>query len=473
MSEAKHFYIGGNLTSSSETTVVKNPYTNSEIAYHYLAQKQHIEKAIQSAQEAFQITSQYSSYERSVLLHSIASQLKERKEEFAQLITAEAGKPITFSRAEVDRAVSTFEIASEEAKRINGETLSLDVTAQTKGKRGIVNRLPIGIIACISPFNFPLNLVAHKLAPAIASGNSFILKPPPQAPLTSLLLGEVLLNSGLEKRSINIIPTSNQNAEPLVTDERIAMLSFTGSATVGWMLKQKAGKKKVLLELGGNAGVIVDESADLSYTVARCALGGFGYAGQVCIKVQNIFVHESLYSKFENEFVKTTSNIVVGNPADEKTIVGPMISESEAKRVELWVNEAAGQGAAILTGGKRNGIFYEPTVLANVKASMKVCSEEIFGPVVTLRKFSSIEMAIKEVNSSKYGLQAGIFSNNFNNIQYAYTHLNVGGVIVNDYPTFRVDNMPYGGVKDSGFGREGIKYAIQEMTEPRLMVWNI
>ena len=248
------------------------------------------------------------------------------------------------------------------------------------------------------------------------------------------------------------------------------MLSFTGSAKVGWMLKQKAGKKKVLLELGGNAGVIIDETADISHAVSRCVLGGFGYAGQVCIKVQNIFVHESVYSEFEKEIVNATSKVVVGNPTDEKTIVGPMISENEAERVESLVNEAIEKGAMVLIGGKRNGIFYEPTVLSNVKASMKVCSEEIFGPVVTLHKFSSIELAVEEVNESKYGLQAGIFSNDFKNIQYAYKHLNVGGVIVNDYPTFRVDNMPYGGVKDSGFGREGIKYAIQEMTEFRILV---
>ncbi|MBI2430184.1 MAG: aldehyde dehydrogenase family protein [Ignavibacteriales bacterium] len=467
----KQFYIGGELQSGSTTSAIRNPYNNSEIAHVYQANKDQIEQSILSARLAFKITSQYSSYERSEILHSIVLQLKQRKEEFAQLITAEAGKPITFSRAEVDRAIATFDIAAEEAKRITGEVLPLDVTAPTKNKQGIVTRFPIGIIACISPFNFPLNLVAHKLAPAIASGNSFILKPPPQTPLTSLLLGEILLNSGLEKKTINILPTSNENAEMLVTDDRIAMLSFTGSAKVGWMLKQKAGKKKVILELGGNAGVIVDKTADLSHAVARCALGGFGYAGQVCIKVQRIVIHESVYDQFEKEFIETASKIVVGDPLDEKTIVGPMISENETKRVESWVNEAVSQGAKVLTGGTRNGIFYRPTVLTNVKPEMKVCSEEIFGPVVTLEKDSTIKEAVDKINNSKYGLQAGIFSNDFRNIQYAYKHLDVGGVVVNDYPTFRVDNMPYGGVKDSGFGREGVKYAIQEMTEPKLMVF--
>lgn len=467
----KQFYIGGELRSGSESSAIRNPYDNSTIAHVSQADKGSIEEAIQSAQQAFAATSQYSSYERSEILRSIVTQLKQWKEEFAQLITVESGKPITFSRAEVDRAIVTFDIASEEAKRITGEMLPLDVTAPTKSRQGIVTRFPIGVIGCISPFNFPLNLVAHKLAPAIASGNSFILKPPPQTPLTSLLLGEVLLTSGLEKRTVNILPTSNENAELLVTDERIAMLSFTGSAKVGWMLKQKAGKKKIVLELGGNAGVIVDKTADVEHAVARCVLGGFGYAGQVCIKVQRIVVHESVYDDFETEFVEAVSKIVVGDPLDEKTIVGPMISENEAKRVEAWVNEAVTQGAKVLTGGTRNGIFYRPTVLTNVKPEMKVCSEEIFGPVVTLEKDATIKEAVDKVNHTKYGLQAGIFSNDFRNIQYAFKHLNVGAVVVNDYPTFRVDNMPYGGVKDSGFGREGIKYAIHEMTEPKLLVF--
>ncbi|MEW5797370.1 MAG: aldehyde dehydrogenase family protein [Bacteroidota bacterium] len=469
--QTKQFYIAGDQQSSSKTTAIKNPYTNTELAQVYQADKEHIEQTILSAQEAFKTTSQYSSHERSEILRSIASQLKHRKEEFAQLITAEAGKPITFSRAEVDRAISTFEIASEEAKRITGEMVPLDVTTSTKNKQGIITRFPIGIIACISPFNFPLNLVAHKIAPAIASGNSFILKPPPQTPLTSLFLAEVLLNSGFVKSAINVVPTSNELAEQLVADERIAMLSFTGSAKVGWMLKQKAGKKKIVLELGGNAGVIVDKTADVEHAVARCILGGFGYAGQVCIKVQRIIIHESLYDRFEKEFVDAASKVVVGDPLNEKTIVGPMISESESKRIEAWVSEAVSQGAKVLTGGTRNGIFYRPTVLTNVKSEMKVCSEEIFGPVVTLEKDSTIKEAVEKINNSRYGLQAGIFSNDFRNIQYAYRHLNIGAVIVNDYPTFRVDNMPYGGVKDSGFGREGVKYAIQEMMEPRLLVF--
>ena len=464
------FIIGGEWKTGGVTTAVRDIYKNSELAQIHQADAGHIEEAVLSAQQAFTRTSRYSAFERSEILRSIAVQLKERKEEFARCITAEAGKPITFSRAEVDRAVLTFEIASEETKRIYGETIPLDISIATQGKQGIVNRFPIGIVLCITPFNFPLNLVAHKIAPALAAGNSFILKPPPQTPLTSLLLGEVLLNSGLERTAVNILPMSNEHAGQLVADERIAMLSFTGSAKVGWMLKSIAGKKKVALELGGNAAVIVDASADIPYAVSRCVLGAFGYAGQVCIKVQRIMVHDSIFDQFLKTLTAETAKVISGDPNDEKTLVGPMISDNEAKRVENWVNESVQEGAVVVVGGQRNGKFYSPTVLTNVKPSMKVCSEEIFGPVVTLEKYSNIEEAVKKVNNSKYGLQAGIFSNDLSAVRYAYQQLAVGGLIVNDYPTFRVDTMPYGGVKDSGFGREGVRYAMEEMMERKLLV---
>ncbi|MFA6541014.1 MAG: aldehyde dehydrogenase family protein [Bacteroidota bacterium] len=470
--QEKRFIVGGEKTESSEIVSVRNPFTGNKIADICLAQASDIEEAIQLSGEAFKSTSKYSGFERSQILQNIANSLRKRYEEFALLITEEAGKPVRFSRSEVDRAIATFEIAAEEAKRISGEVIPLDVTNVTKGKQGIVQRFPIGIISCISPFNFPLNLVAHKIAPAIASGNAFILKPPPQTPLTSLLLGECLLESGIDKRTINVLPCSNENAERLVTDENIAMLSFTGSAKIGWMLKTKAGKKKVVLELGGNAAVIVDKSADCDLAVSRCVTGGFGYAGQVCIKVQRIFVHKECESEFTKKLIEAAGKVKSGDPADEETIAGPMISENEIQRVHSWVMEASESGAKILAGGKRKGMVYEPTILSNVKQSMKVCSEEIFGPVVTLQSFSSIQEAVIEINNSKYGLQAGIFSNDFKNIQFTYKHLSVGGVIVNEYPTFRADSMPYGGVKDSGFGREGIRSSIQEMTEPKLLVWD-
>ncbi len=408
--------------------------------------------------------------ERSKILSRIAEGINERRSEFAELITNESGKPIRFSRAEVDRAISTFSIASEEATRINGEVIPLDGVSTGKNRKGIVTRFPLGPIACITPFNFPLNLIAHKVAPAIASGNSFIIKPSPQAPLTSLILGECLLESGLPPGAVSILPTSNACAELLVTDLRIAMLSFTGSARVGWELKQKAGKKKVALELGGNAAVIVDKHADIALAVERCVLGAFAYAGQVCIKVQRIFVHKDVYQQFEIKFLKACSEVRVGNPLEIDTIVGPMISLGEAERVEQWVKEAVSAGANIACGGGRKSSMFEPTVLDSVTPAMRVCSEEIFGPVVTLKSVNSVEDAVDEANNSRYGLQAGIFSSDVNSIMFAYNHLNVGGVVANDSPSFRVDNMPYGGVKDSGFGREGVRYAIQEMTEPKLLV---
>ena len=469
---AKHFkfLVGGEWRSSDEKAYVANPFNGSAVGVISLAHEDDVEDAIQNAQNAFEKIRGLSGYERSKILSRIARSIEKKRDEFSELITNESGKPIRYSSAEVDRAISTFDLAAEEATRIDGEVIGLDVTSAVKNKKGIVTRFPIGPIVCISPFNFPLNLIAHKLAPAVASGNSFIVKPPPQAPLTSLLLGDCLLESGLPVEAVNILPCSNEIAGRLVVDPRIAMLSFTGSARVGWDLKQKAGKKKVALELGGNAAVIVDKHADIDLAVERCVLGAFAYAGQVCIKVQRILVHKSVYKQFEMKFLEAVSEVKVGNPLDNATIVGPMISLAEAERVESWLKEALGEGANVLWGGKRRGSMFEPTVLDSIKGTMKICREEIFGPVATLHKIDSLEHAVNEVNDSRYGLQAGIFSSDIGSVMYAYKHLDVGGVIANDYPTFRVDNMPYGGVKDSGFGREGVRYAIQEMTEPKLLV---
>jgi acyl-CoA reductase-like NAD-dependent aldehyde dehydrogenase len=464
------FIVGGEWRSGHSAADVIDPYSGEVLAAVFQASASDVDDAVRSAQNAFKSTSHASSMERSRILRSISVRLSERKEEFARTIMRESGKPITFARNEVDRAVSTFELASEETKRIVGETFPLDLTDAGKGRRAIVEYFPIGIILAITPFNFPLNLVAHKLAPAIASGNSFILKPPPQTPLTSILLGEVLLSAGVVPSAVNILPMDTTLAESLVADDRISMLSFTGSAAVGWMLKSKAAKKKIVLELGGNAAAVVDSTADIPFAVSRCILGAFGYAGQVCIKVQRILVHRSAADEFIRLFVAAAHAVVSGDPTDESTIVGPMISEKEALRVESWVNEAVRNGGRILAGGTRNGKFFAPTVLTGVSPSMKVCSEEVFGPVVTIEVFDSVADAVKTVNASRYGLQAGIFSNDHANIQYAYKHLNVGGVIVNDYPTFRVDHMPYGGVKDSGIGREGIRFAMLEMLEKKLLV---
>jgi glyceraldehyde-3-phosphate dehydrogenase (NADP+) len=470
MTREFRFLVGGEWRSSDEKVYIANPFNGSAVGVVSMAHEKNVDEAIQHSVDAFSVMRTLSGYERSKILSKIAHAIEKRRTEFAELITNESGKPIRFSEAEVDRAIFTFSIASEEATRMNGEVIPLDGMSTVKNRKGIVTRFPLGPVACISPFNFPLNLIAHKIAPAIASGNSFIIKPPPQAPLTSLMLGECLLESGLPQNTVSILPSSNTSAELLVTDPRVAMLSFTGSARVGWELKQKAGKKKVTLELGGNAAVIVDKHADLNLAIERCVLGAFAYAGQVCIKVQRIFVHKDVYKQFEMKFLEACSEVKVGNPLESDTIVGPMISLAEAERVEQWVKEAVSGGANIAWGGKRKGSMFEPTVLDSVTPAMKVCSEEVFGPVVTLQSVTSVEDAVNASNNSRYGLQAGIFSSDLSSIMYAYRHLNVGGVIANDYPTFRVDNMPYGGVKDSGSGREGVRYAIQEMTEPKLLV---
>lgn len=468
--DAHPFYIGGQRRTGKTQQSVRDQYTGQDFAAVSLAGPDDAEAAISSALESFGRTSRSSSYERSSVLRKIADALIARREEIAQLITREAGKPITFSRGEVDRAAATFAIASEEANRNGGEILPLDLTPAGKGRTGLVRRVPTGPVLCITPFNFPLNLVAHKLAPAIAVGAPFILKPAPQTPLTALLLAEVLLYAGLDPGAVNVLPTTNEVAEQLVRDDRLSVLSFTGSAAVGWKLKSIAGKKKVLLELGGNAASIVDISADLPHAAQRCALGAFASAGQVCIKVQRIILLRAVADEFQKHFLPLAASTVVGDPKIDTTVCGPLISMRDVERVESWVNESVAGGATILTGGRRDGVFYFPTVLSNVKKGMRVCDEEIFGPVVTIDIVDSFSDAIVLANDSRYGLQAGVFTNDLRNVQYAYQELQVGGVIINDAPTFRVDNMPYGGMKDSGLGREGVRSAMNEMTEPKLLV---
>jgi glyceraldehyde-3-phosphate dehydrogenase (NADP+) len=467
------FIVGGEKRKSPVKSEVVNPYTNEVVAQVYQAQKTDIEDAIQCAQTAFKQTKILPAYRRAEILETIANKLSQRKEELARLMTAESGKPITNSRAELDRAIFTFKYASEEAKRISGENIPLDLASHSEKRFGIVRRFPIGPILAITPFNFPLNLVAHKVAPVIASGNSMVLKPAPQTPLLALILGEIILEAGAPEGMVNVLPCSNELAETMVRDERFKMLTFTGSARVGWFLKTIAGKKKVTLELGGNAGVIVDKSAVVENIVKRIVLGSYGQSGQSCIKVQRIYIHKDIYDTFVRSFVETTKAIKFGDPTNPETIVGPLIDKSAADRIESWIKEALMGGAKLLTGSNRNGLIIEPTVLTNVHSRMKVFCQEIFGPVATLHPFTTIEEAVAGINDSVYGLQAGIFSNDFKNIFYAYENLEVGGVIVNDFPTYRIDHIPYGGVKDSGLGREGIKYAIEEMTEPKLMVVNL
>jgi glyceraldehyde-3-phosphate dehydrogenase (NADP+) len=412
-------------------------------------------------------------FKRSDALSAISNGLKNKRDELARMITLESGKPITDAKAEVNRAVHTFQIAAEEAKRIGGEAIPLDLMAGSEGRLGLTRRVPIGPIVGISPFNFPLNLVAHKIAPAIAAGNTIILKPAPKTPLTALLLAEIIAAAGLPEGAVQIFPTTNLLAEKMVQDPRIKMLTFTGSAAVGWSLKEKLPKKRVLLELGGNAAVIIHSDADLDYAAARCVTGGFAYAGQVCISVQRIYIQEDCYQPFLDRFLPKVASLQVGDSMDEKTNMSSMISHHEAKRAESWIAEAVSAGATVLSGGKRLDNVMTPTVLANVTPQMKVSCEEIFAPVVTVTPYQKIGEAIAAVNQSPYGLQAGIFTNDMKNIFQAFDQIEVGGLIVNDVPTYRVDHMPYGGIKESGVGREGIRYAIEEMTELKFLALNV
>ncbi len=361
----------------------------------------------------------------------------------------------------------------KEAKRIGGDVIPMDLAPGMDRHLSLLRRVPIGPVLGITPFNFPLNLVAHKVAPCLAAGNPMVLKPAPQTPLTALLLAEIVLEAGLPPGALSVVPCENAVAEQMVTDERFKVLSFTGSAAVGWMLKAKSGKKRVLLELGGNAGVIVEPDADVELAATRCAVGGYAYSGQTCISVQRVFVHESVHDRFVEQFVARVAALKAGDPADDATVIGPLIDEAAAKRVEQWIQEAAAQGARVLTGGKRAGSVVEATVLANVTPAMKVSCREVFGPVVTVSRYKDFAAALAALNDSDYGLQAGVFTRDINRIFRAYRELEVGAVLANEIPTFRAEHMPYGGVKDSGLGREGVRYAIEEMTEPKLLILNL
>ncbi len=467
------FLIGERWVTGTRSLPILNPFTGKKIGEVSQAAKDETELAIQLAVTAFYELRRLPSHARVSALGRIADSLSARREEFIRTIVAEAGKPITDTRREVGRAVQTFRIAAEEAKRIPGEVIPLDVTPGSDGYLGITRRVPIGPVLGITPFNFPLNLVAHKVAPALAAGNPIVLKPAPQTPLTALLLGDVILKAGLPAGVFSVLPCDNQVAESMVADPRFKLLSFTGSAAVGWTLKTKCGHKRAVLELGGNAGVIVEPDADLSYAADRCAVGGFSYAGQTCISVQRILVHEQVYERFVEQLLNRVAALRAGDPQDDNTVVGPLINEEAARRVEAWVQEAVAQGARVLTGGKRIGPVVEATVLSDVTPSMKVSCCEVFGPVVTLTRYARFQEALDSLNDSEFGLQAGVFTRDVQRVFRAYQELEVGTVLINEIPTFRADHMPYGGVKNSGLGREGVRYAIEDMTELKLLVLNL
>jgi len=465
--------IAGRWAETGETTSIRNPYNGEILAEVSLAADKEIEEAIQAAVAAFALSRRLPAHARANALSAVATAITSRTEEFARCLSSEAGKPIADARREVGRAINTFAIAGEEAKRIPGEVVPLDISPGTDRHFGIARRFPIGPILGITPFNFPLNLVAHKVAPAIAVGNPIVLKPAPQTPLTALLLGEVLSHLGLPDGMFSILPCANSVAERMVADDRFAMVSFTGSAAVGWKLKSKAGKKRVVLELGGNAGVIVEPDADLDRAAERCAVGGYGYSGQTCISVQRIYVHESIYQPFLERLLKHVRSLKAGDPLDESTTIGPLIDENAAKRVESWIQEAVAGGATLQLGGKRRGSLVDATVLTDVKSEMKVSREEAFGPLVNVTPYRKFEEAIAALNDSAYGLQAGVFTRDIQKAFQAYENVEAGAVLINEIPTFRADQMPYGGVKNSGLGREGVRYAIEEMTERKLLVLNL
>jgi acyl-CoA reductase-like NAD-dependent aldehyde dehydrogenase len=467
------FLVDGKWIEEGDPVEIKAPFDGKVIGTVRQGRREHAEQAIAASVKAFGTTRRLPAFERQRVLRSIAQNIGARKEEYAHTMALEAGKPIRAARTEVERAIFTFQVAAEESTRIYGEYIPLDWQEFTAGRWGMVRRFPLGPIAGITPFNFPLNLVAHKVAPAIAAGCSMVLKPAPQTPFTAMLLAESVQQAGWPDGALNVLPLSNEDAGILVSDDRIKLISFTGSAGVGWDIKRRAGKKKVVLELGGNAGVIVHSDTDLAYAAERCVAGGFGYAGQTCISVQRILVERSVSAKFIELLVAGVEKLHSGDPLDEATDVGPLIRESDAIRAYDWIQEAIRYGARLLCGGHRHGSMLEPTVLTGTKPEMKVNCQEIFAPVVTVETYDNFSDAIRELNRSQYGLQAGVFTRDVKLLFDAYAELEVGGMIAGDVPSFRIDHMPYGGVKDSGLGREGLRYAIDEMTEPKLLVMNL
>jgi acyl-CoA reductase-like NAD-dependent aldehyde dehydrogenase len=465
-------FIGGESRSTGRVVDLTAPHGERVVARVHRAGRSDVEKAIAAAVDGFERSRRLAAFERAEVLSGMAERVRARAEEMAQVLALEAGKPLKAGRAEAERTVHTLETAAQESVRMGGEVIPLDVVPWGAGRFGLVRRFPLGPLAGITPFNFPLNLTAHKIAPALASGNSIVIKPASQTPSPAVLLAEIAAEAGAPPGVVNVVTASAEDAAPLVEDGRLKMLTFTGSGAVGWDLRRRAPRKRVTLELGGNAAAIVCAGTDLGFAAGRIVAGGFGYAGQSCISVQRVLVECSEYERFLEILVEKVRALRVGEPTDEETDVGPLISRAEAERAEAWIREALEGGARILTGGEREGAFIQPAVLVDCRPEMKVNCQEIFAPVLTVAPFEGLDEAIRQVNDSRYGLQAGIFTRDAEAAWRAFESIEVGGVIVNDVPTYRVDHMPYGGVKESGAGREGLRYAMEEMTEPRLMVWN-
>lgn len=466
------YYVSGEWSKEGNPYVVNNPFDGTEIYKVFEPTAERVEQAIQKLEAAFEETRNLPTWKRAEILNNIAQGIKDRKDELAAVICEEAGKPMQFANGEVDRAIMTFTLAAQYVMQSKGEILPLDISENRTGLSGFVRRFPIGTVLAITPFNFPLNLVAHKVAPCIAAGNPILLKPATKTPVTAIKLTEIIEQSGWPKAALATLPCFPELTGRMVADDRIKKLSFTGSPKVGWMLKSNAGKKKVTLELGGDAAAVVDETADLKDAAKKVAFGAFAYAGQVCISVQRILVHENVYDEFRELLIAETKAAVAGDPAKMETLAGPMIDAENVARIKEWIAEAEEGGAKkIAEGNSEFDTVVAPVVLENIPAGSRLASQEAFAPVAILESFSTFEQAIEKVNDTPFGLQVGVFTDSQSNIKHAFADMHVGGVIVNNVPTLRVDNMPYGGIKDSGFGREGIEYAISEMTELKVMVW--
>jgi glyceraldehyde-3-phosphate dehydrogenase (NADP+) len=462
--------IGGNEVTTENRLNVLDPYDNAIVGKTYLAGTEELEQAIETAQSIQSELWALPTHARSNALLKISNELNKRRHELANLLAAECGKPLKYAQGEIDRAVQTFKVASEEAKRFPAEVMQLDTTPAGENREGIVKYFPVGLVAGIAPFNFPMNLVAHKVAPAIAAGCPIILKPASATPLSALELARIIDKTDLPKGTVTVLPMDRQTGNQLVTDDRFKLLTFTGSPEVGWKMKEQAGKKRVVLELGGNAGVIITKGTDLNRALPRLLVGAFAYSGQVCIHAQRFFVHSSLFDEFCDKMKAGAESLKWGSPLDADTDISAMIDAANTHRMVEWLKEAKDSGAKVLSGGFEKDGIYAPTILTNVKKETQVCSEEVFGPIIVVEKFDDFEEAIEQLNDSRFGLQAGVYTDSIAEMNLAFEKIECGGVIINDVPTFRVDQMPYGGIKDSGFGREGLKYAILDMMEPRILV---
>jgi acyl-CoA reductase-like NAD-dependent aldehyde dehydrogenase len=466
----KPFFVNGEWRTGEGTFEVTSPFDDSVVAELGVPTASDVEEAIQTAAETFEESRKLPVHARSDALDHISRRLADRIDENAETIAREGGKPLKWAKVEATRAVSTFRWASEVLRHGEDELMRLDTEASLGSRIGLIRRFSYGPVLGITPFNFPLNLVAHKVAPALATGSPIVIKPASATPLGSLVLAELFDETDLPKGMLQVLPVSSKVADGMARDERFRKISFTGSAEIGWYLKGLDPKKRVTLELGGNAGVVIHSDADLDLAAQRVAFGGYYQAGQSCISVQRVVIQSEVFDEFAERLTKQVEQLKVGDPLDPTVDVGPVIQRSEVDRIDAWVKEAVAEGAEVLTGGTADGPFYSPTLISRVQPEMKVCREEVFGPVVTIAPYQTFEEALAMVNDSRYGLQAGVFTNDLNRAFEAHRTLEVGGVIVNDVSAFRADQMPYGGSKDSGFGREGIRFAMEEMTEPRIMV---